>query len=112
MILILLNIVFLLLLTAAPALKKINRARLFTMIMLLLYGAGIVKLVFLYPIPCLSSLGLGALIVLCIAFLFRQKPARPERKGFDHRIRVLNWQRQDNRMKNRGMGFKKEWMPS
>ncbi|MDP4131822.1 MAG: hypothetical protein Q8918_09200 [Bacteroidota bacterium] len=100
MTLILFNIAFLLLLTAAPALKRINRTRLFTMIMLLMYSAGIIKLVLLYPVPCLSSLGLGVLIVLSIAFLFRQKPARPERKDIDHRIRMLNWKQHDIAVKS------------
>lgn len=72
--LIVLNIVFLLLLISAPVLKKINRARLFTIVMLLVYSIGIIKLVCLFPVPCLSLLCQGMLTVLSIALLARQKP--------------------------------------
>lgn len=108
-ILIVFNIVFLLLLIAAPALKKINRARLFTMVMLLLYGIGIIKLVYLFPVPCLSLLGLGMLAVLSIAFLSKQKPAHRTMKGTDHKMQWQNWQHHDIRINNRAIGFKKEW---
>jgi len=107
-ILIVFNIVFLLLLIAAPALKKINRARLFTMVMLLLYSIGIIKLVFLFPVPCLSLLGLGMLAVLSIAFLSRQKPVHQAVKGTDHKMQWLNWRHHDIRINNRAISFKKE----
>lgn len=103
------NIVFLLLLIAAPALKNVNRARLFTMVMLLLYIIGIIKLVFLFPVTCLSLLGLGMLTVLSIAFLSRQKPVHRAVKGTDHKIQWPNWRHHDIRINNRAISFKKEW---
>lgn len=102
MILILLNILFVLLLIAAPALKNINRARLFTLIILLLYTIGIVKLVVLYPIPCLALLGGGLLTFLSIAFLFRQNSTRDERKAVDHKMQIPDWQH-GARIKGRGI---------
>ena len=106
-ILIVLNIVFLLLLISAPVLKKINRARLFTMVMLVLYSIGIIKLVYLFPVPCLSLLGLGILTTLSIAFLSRQKPVHRAVKGTDHKMQWLNW-RHHIRINNRAISFKKE----
>ena len=108
-ILIVFNIVFLLLMIAAPALKKINRARLFTMVMLLLYSIGIIKLVFLFPVPCLSLLGLGMLALLSIAFLSRQKPVHQQVRGTDHEMPRLNWRHDEIRINGRTIGMRKQF---
>lgn len=111
-ILILFNILFVLVLITAPALKKINRARLFTMVMLMIYSIGIIKLIFLFPMPSLFLLGAGMLAVLCMAFLPGQRSVRPELRGADHKIRMLHWQQHDLRIKRKGITFKKEWTMS
>jgi hypothetical protein len=107
--LIVLNIVFLLLLITAPALKKINRARLFTTVMLLLYSIGMIKLVSLFPVLCLSLLGLGILAVLSIAFLSRQKSIRRAMKGADHKMQFSNWRQHDICINNSATDIKKQW---
>ena len=105
---ILFNIVFLGILIAAPALKKINLIRLLTVIMLMIYSIGVVKMIFLFPMSSLLSLGAGMVAVLCMAFLFRQGPARSGMKQTDPKIRMLNNHRNDVRMKRNGLNFKKE----
>ena len=107
-ILILFSIVFLVGLITAPALKKINLIRLLTVVMLMIYSIGIIKMIFLFPIPSFLSLGAGMMAVLCMAFLFRQKSVRPETKGVDHKIRILSGQRNDLRIKKKGLNFKRE----
>lgn len=111
-ILILFSIAFLVVLITAPALKRINLIRLLTVVMLTLYSIGIIKMIFLFPVPSFLSLGAGMVAVLCMAVLFRQKSVRPEMKGVDHKIRMLSDQRNDVRMKRKGLNFKKEWMIS
>jgi len=111
-ILILFSIVFLLVLVTAPALKKINLIRLLTVVMLMIYSTGIIKMIFLFPIPSFLSLGAGMMAVLCMAFLFRQRSVRPEMREVDHKIRMLDDRRNDIRIKKKGLNFKKEWMIS
>ena len=111
-ILILFSIVFLLVLVTAPALKKINLIRLLTVVMLMIYSTGIIKMIFLFPVPSFLSLGAGMVAVLCMAFLLRQKSVRPEMKGVDRKIRMLDDRRNDIRIKKKGLNFKKEWMIS
>jgi heme A synthase len=98
-ILILFNILFLVLLMAVPALKKINLIRLLTIVLLLIYSIGIIKMIFLFPMSSAVSLGAGMLAVLCMALLFRQRLVRPDMKGADHKIRMLNDRRNDVRVK-------------
>ena len=102
-ILILFSIVFLLVLVTAPALKKINLIRLLTVVMLMIYSIGIIKMIFLFPVPSFLSLGAGMMAVLCMALLFRQRTVRPKVNGVDHKIRMLNDQRKDVRMKRKGL---------
>jgi hypothetical protein len=108
-ILILFNIVFLAVMISAPALKKISFIRLFTVVMLMIFSIGIIKLIILFPIPSFFSLGVGMLAVLSMAFLPRQRSIRPEMKGTDHKIRMLNWQQNNIRTKKKAISFKKEW---
>ena len=102
-ILILFSIAFLVVLITAPALKKINLIRLLTVVMLMLYSIGIIKMIFLFPVPSFLSLGAGMMAVLCMALLFRQKTVCPEVKGVDHKIRILSGERNDIRMKRKGV---------
>lgn len=97
------GIAFLVVLITAPALKKINLIRLLTVVMLMIYSIGVIKMIFLFPIPSFLSLGAGMLAVLCMALLFRQKSVRPEMKGADHKIRILSDPRNDVRMKRKGL---------
>ncbi len=108
-ILILFNIVFLAVLISAPALKKISPIRLFTFVMVLIYGIGIIKLITIFPIPCLFSLVVGMLAVLCIAFRLRHKSIHAEMKATDHEIRIVNWGQHDVRIKKKGISFEKKW---
>ena len=108
-ILILFTIVFLAVMISAPALKKISLIRLFTVVMLMIFSIGIIKLIILFPIPSFFSLGVGMLAVLSMAFLPRQRSIRPEMKGTDHKIRMVNWQRNNIRTKKKAISFKKEW---
>jgi hypothetical protein len=107
--LIVLSILLVLVPIAIPTLKKINPGRLFTLVMLLIYSIGIIKLVFLFPITCLFLLGAGLLAVLCMAFLPRQKSIRPEVKGADHKIQILHWRQHHMRTKKKGIDFNREW---
>lgn len=107
-ILILFNIVFLAVLISAPALKKISPIRLFTFAMLLIYGMGIIKLITIFPIPCLLSLVVGMLAVLCIASR-RHRSIHAEMKATDHEIQIVNWEHHDVRIKKKGISFEKKW---
>ena len=111
-IIILFNILFLVILITAPALKKINLIRLLTIVMLAIYSIGIIKLAFLFPVPCLLLLGVGMLAVLCMTFLARHRSIRPEVKGIGHKIQMLHSQQNDIRIKKKGITFKKEWIIS
>lgn len=102
-ILILFSIAFLAVLISAPALKKINLIRVLTVVMLMIYSIGIIKMIFLFPVPSFLSLGAGMLAVLCMALLFRQKSVRPETKGVDHKIRLLSDRGNDVRIKRKGL---------
>jgi heme A synthase len=102
-ILALFNIVFLVVLITAPALKKINLIRLLTVVLLLIYSIGIIKMIFLFPISSAVSLGAGTLAVLCMALLFRQRLVRSEMKDADPKIRMLSDRRNDLRIKNKGL---------
>ena len=75
--------------------------------MLMIYSIGVVKMIFLFPMSSLLSLGSGMVAVLCMAFLFRQGPARSGMKQTDPKIRLLNAHRNDVRMKRNGLNFKK-----
>jgi hypothetical protein len=108
-ILILFNIVFLAVMISAPALKKISLIRLFTVVMLMIFSLGIIKLIILFPVPSFFSLGVGMLAVLSMAFQPRQRSIRTEIKGTDHKIRMVNWKHNDVRTKKKAMTFKKEW---
>lgn len=108
-VLILFNIVFLAVMISAPALKKISLLRLCTVVFLMLFSIGIIKLIILFPIPAFFSLAGGMLTVLSMAFLPKQKPIRPEMKATDHKIRILNWQQNFMRTKKKAIIFKEEW---
>ncbi len=108
-ILILFNIIFLAVLISAPALKKISPIRLFTFVMLLIYSMGIIKLITIFPIPCLLSLVVGMLAVLCMTFRLRHRSIHTEMKPTDHEIRIVNWEQNDVRIKKKGIRFEKKW---
>ncbi|HEY4155375.1 MAG TPA: hypothetical protein VGM24_08100 [Puia sp.] len=103
-ILILSNIAFLAVLIIAPVLRKINLFRLITLIMLTIYSIVVVKLIFLFPVPCLFSLVAGMLAVLSMVFLFRPRSV-PEAKGNDHKIRILHWHHQEIKAKKEDLKY-------
>jgi len=96
--LILFSIVLLVALTVRT-LKKINLIRLLTVVMLMIYGVGIIKMIFFFPVPSLLLLGAGMLAVLCMALLFKQRSAQPATKGVDHKIGLLHDRRPAPRIK-------------
>jgi hypothetical protein len=108
-VLILSGIALLIILLTAPAFKKINFLRLFTVVMLLIYSIGILKLIFLFPVHAFLSLGAGMMAVLCMAFLFRQGSVPSGIKKAVPKTRITHWYRFDVGERKKIPSFSKEW---
>lgn len=107
-ILILCTTLLLVVLITIPSPKRIHPLRLLTLVILMLYCVGMLKLIFLFPFATAFLLGGGFLAVLSIAVIFRQKAMSASTDSFQ-KTGQANGRRAEGRSKRKHILTKKEY---